>query len=254
MGGAPGSGPSIDTGRNSIEMQQFIRPIQSSVQQVADATGGRIVRHPINLPGELANIVQQAHGACVLGFSPQGAPDGQYHTIQVKLVEKQRGLTVRFRTGYLFARDPDSLKDRFEQAVWRSGDLSDIAVTASVTPINPAASAQTYQDSGIAAKVKIGIPLSDLGLQQRDDRWLDRVDIYFVQRDDAGIDKQVDGQTLGLRLTVSTYQSMLTAGVPFEHLVQLQPGMASLRVLVVDENSGRMGSVTIPAPALEATP
>jgi hypothetical protein len=254
MGGAPGSGPSIDTGRNSIEMQQFTRPIQAPVQQVADATGGRIVRHPTNLPGELASIVQQAHGACLLGFSPQGPPDGQYHTIQVKLVEKRRGLNLRFRTGYLFARDPDSLKDRFEQAVWRSRDVSDIAVTAGVSPINSAASAQTYQDPGGGAKVKVGILASDLGLQQRDDRWLDRVDIYFVQRDDAGIDKQVDGQTLGLRLTASTYQSMLTAGVPFEHVVQLQPGMASLRVLVVDENSGRMGSVTIPASSLEATP
>jgi VWFA-related protein len=253
-GGPPGSGPSIDTSRNSVEMQQFMRPIQEPVQQVADATGGRIVRHPINLPGELASIVQQAHGVCLLGFSPQGPPDGQYHTIQVKLVEKQRGVTLRFRTGYLFAKDPDSLKDRFEQAVWRPRDVSDIAVTAGVTPMNLAASAQTYQDPGGEAKVKIGIVATDLGLQQRDNRWLDRVDIYFVQRDDAGIEKRVDGQTLGLRLTASTYQSMLTAGVPFEQVVQLQPGMASLRVLVVDENSGRMGSVTIPAPALGATP
>ena len=253
-GGPPGSGPSIDTGRNSVEMQQFNRPIQAPVQEVADATGGRIVRHPTNLPGELASIVQQAHGACLLSYSPQGPPDGQYHAIQVKLVEKQRGLTLRYRTGYLFARDPDSLKDRFEQAVWRPKDVMDIAVTAGVTPMNSAGSAQTYQDPGSGSKVKIGILASDLGLQQRDDRWLDRVDVYFVQRDDLGIEKQVDGQTLGLRLTASSYQNMLTTGVPFEHVVQLKPGMASLRVLVVDENSGRMGSVTIPAPALGATP
>jgi hypothetical protein len=60
-------------------------------------------------------------------------------------------------------------------------------------------------------------------------------------------------EALGLRLKSSTYQNLLSAGVPFERFVQLRPGMASLRVLVVDENSDRMGSVTIPAPALTAT-
>jgi hypothetical protein len=64
----------------------------------------------------------------------------------------------------------------------------------------------------------------------------------------------VEGQTLGLRLKPSTYQELLSRGVPFESQVQMRPGMGSLRVLVVDENSGRMGSVTIPASALEATP
>ena len=52
----------------------------------------------------------------------------------------------------------------------------------------------------------------------------------------------------GLRLKPSTYQNLLSAGVPFEHAVEMKPGMAAVRVLVVDENSGRMGSVTIPVP------
>jgi len=60
----------------------------------------------------------------------------------------------------------------------------------------------------------------------------------------------VEGQTLGLQLKSSTYQGLLSEGVPFEHFVQLKPGMDSLRVLVVDENSGRMGSVTIPTVAM----
>jgi hypothetical protein len=50
----------------------------------------------------------------------------------------------------------------------------------------------------------------------------------------------------------STYQRLLPSGIPFEHLVHLQPETASLRIVVVDENSGRMGSVTIPASAIEA--
>jgi hypothetical protein len=64
----------------------------------------------------------------------------------------------------------------------------------------------------------------------------------------------VDGQTLGLRLKPATYQKLLPQGVPFEHAVAMKAGMASLRVLVVDENSGRMGSVTIPSAAMRAGP
>jgi len=41
-----------------------------------------------------------------------------------------------------------------------------------------------------------------------------------------------------------------STGIPCERVVHLKPDVASLRILVVDKNSGRMGSVTIPASAL----
>jgi VWFA-related protein len=225
-------------GRITAEMQQDIRPIQGPIRQVADATGGRVIRRAGDLAAELAGVVEDGHATYMVSFSPQGPADDQYHAITIKLTGKQHGLTLHYRTGYLFAREPATLKDRFQQAVWRPRDVSEVAVTAGVTPMNP------------GANVKINIVASDLGLQQQAGRWMDKLDIFFIQRDDAGIHAQVEGQTLGLRLKSSTYQSLLPIGVPFEHFVQLRPGMASLRVLVVDENSGLMGSVTIPATAL----
>jgi hypothetical protein len=81
---------------------------------------------------------------------------------------------------------------------------------------------------------------------------MDKLDIFFIRRDDAGVHAHVQGQTLGLQLKSSTYEKLMPAGIPFEHFVGTKPAMASLRVLVVDENSGRMGSVTIPASALGA--
>ena len=108
------------------------------------------------------------------------------------------------------------------------------AVAASVSQANP------------GANVKVNIAAGDLGLQQQAGRWMDKLDIFFIQRDDAGLHAHIEGQTLGLRLKSATYERLLPTAVPFAHFVGVKPGTASLRVLVVDENSGRMGSVTIP--------
>lgn len=238
LGGGAASSRNTGPGRISAEMSQDVHPVQGAIRQVADATGGRVIRRTGDLAAQMTGVVEDGHATYLLSFSPQGQADGQYHAITVKLAGKQHGLTLRYRTGYLFAKEADSLKERFQQAVWRPRDISEISVAADVTPIKP------------GAKVTLSILAGDLGLQQQAGRWMDKLDIFFIQRDDAGLHAQVEGQTLGLRLRSSTYQSLLTAGIPFEHFVQLKPGMATLRILVVDENSGHMGSVTIPAPAL----
>jgi hypothetical protein len=42
-----------------------------------------------------------------------------------------------------------------------------------------------------------------LDLQQQAGRWMDKLDIFFIQRDDAGLHARVEGQTLGLTAQVS---------------------------------------------------
>jgi VWFA-related protein len=227
----------VSPDRTPAEMNQIIRPLQEPIRQLAEFTGGRIIRHPANPAAELAGVVQDGHAAYLASFSPQGEPDGQYHAISAKVVSRG-GVILRYRTSYLFQKEPAALKDRFQQALWQPMDASEIAVTANSVAVNP------------GANLKIGISAADLGLNQQAGRWMDKLDIFFIQRDDAGLHPLIVGQTLALRLKFSTYQNLLQSGVPFEHFVQLQPGMASLRVVVVDENSGRIGSVTLPALAL----
>ena len=242
LGGGSGSGAggrNMQPGRVTAQMQQDIHPIQGPVREVAAATGGRVIRRSSDLAGELAGIVDDGHATYMLSFSPSGPADGQYHNISVKIAGR-RGVTLRYRTGYLFEKEPATLKERFQQAVWRPMDVNEIAVAADVAP-----------DSD-GANIKVNIAAADLGLQQQGDRWLDRLDIFFIQRDDEGRHAQVEGQTLGLRLKPSTYQRLMPTGIPFEHFVRIRQETASLRVLVVDENSGRMGSITIPAPAMKA--
>jgi VWFA-related protein len=238
-GGASAPPVSRDTspGRIDATMSQDLHPVQGPVRQVAAATGGRVIRRSGDFSAQLDAIVADGRATYMLSFSPQGPADGQYHAINIKLTGR-RGLTLSYRTGYLFAREPSSLRERFQAAVWRPADVSEIAVSASVVP-----------ETG-GANVKINIAAADLGMQQQAGRWMDRLDIFFIQRDDAGLRARVEGQTLGLRLKSATFEKLMPTGVPFEHFVGTKPGLASLRVLVVDENSGHMGSVTIPASAM----
>ncbi len=236
---APPNGRNMQPGRIIAQMNQDLHPIQEPIREVAAATGGRTIRRSGDLAAALTSIVDDGRATYILSFTPQGPADDQYHSLTVKPV--RHGLTLRYRTGYLFAREPATLKERFQQAVWKPTDMSEIAVTADVDAF------------GGGASVKVNIAASDLSLQQQADRWMDKLDIFFIQRDDTGLHANLEGQTLGLRLKPSTYQTLLAKGVPFEHSIQKRPGMSSLRVLVVDENSGRMGSVTVPALAMEST-
>jgi hypothetical protein len=218
-------------------MLQDMRPIQGPIRQVADATGGRIIRRSGDLAADLGSIVEDGHATYQVGFYPDTPADGQYHTVLLKLVDK-KGLTVRGRSGYLYAQEPTTLKERFRQAIWQPADAAEIRLTATVDkePASPS--------------VKINMAETDLALELRGGRWMDKLDIFFVQRDDDGLHAELEGQTLGLRLTQATYDKLVTGGVPFEYAVTLKPGTGSLRVLVVDEKSGRMGSVTLPGTAL----
>jgi VWFA-related protein len=234
-----GSMPVDSTGgRNKAEMLQDTHPIQGPVRQVAEATGGRTIRRSGDLAGALSEIVEDGHAIYQLSFAPNQPADDKYHAITVKLSGKLHGLTLHYRTGYLYTKEPVTLKERFQQAVWQPADANELTVTTEVHRVEQ------------GANMKIVIAARDLDLEKQADRWMDRLDVFFIQRDDAGIRAQVEQQTLGLRLKGPTYKQVLSTGIPYEHAVQLKRGIASLRIVVVDKNSGRMGSVTIPVSAI----
>ena len=233
------TGRDITPGRNTAQMQTDMRTIQQPIQQIADATGGRTIRRASDQVANLSAIVDEGQALYSIGFSPDGPADNRYHTITVKLTDK-RNVALRYRSGYFFAKEPATIKERFQQAVWQPTDMSEISLTANATP-------------GIdGATIKLTISATDLALEQREDRWLGHLDILFIQRDQTGLHGQVDGQSLDLRLTSDTHRDVMSTGIPITHLVELRPGTASLRVLVIDSGDARIGSLTIPAASLDS--
>src|SRR5262249_37010974 len=124
---------------------------------------------------------------------------------------------------------------RFRQAVWQPADLNEIAITASALPAIG------------GSAFKLNIAAKDLALQLKNGRWDDKVDVFAVQQSGDGRQAQISERQLGLSLMPGTFQEMMQSGVPFDQFVEKKADTASIRMIVVDEGSGRMGSVTLPA-------
>jgi VWFA-related protein len=234
----PAQGGGQAPGRIAAEMQQDIHPIQGAIQEMAEATGGRVFRRSGNIAENLNTVVADGRATYLLGFSPDTPADDKLHRLTLKLPGR-RGVSLRYRTGYLYAREPAGLKERFKQAIWQALDLTEIAISA-----KPAAASE-------GATVKLNIDANDVALRQQGENWMDKLDIFLVQRDDEGSHARVTGQTLRLALKPATHERLLRDGIPFDQFIEKAHGSGSVRIIVVDENSGRMGSVTVPALALQ---
>jgi VWFA-related protein len=226
-------------GRLFASMQQDMHPISGVFREVADATGGRVFRRSSNLIGELNDVVADGHATYLLGFSPAQPADGKYHLLTVKLFG-HRDATIRFRSGYQYDKEPSTLKERFAQTIWQPVDASEIAVSTKLVA----------DASGSALRVTVAG--SDLDLAQQNAIWSGKLDIFLVERDQEALRAKVTGLTVGLRLKPVTYQRAMKEGLTFDERLEAKQINGSLRVIVIDVNSGRIGSVTVPSTALIA--
>ena len=229
--GAPG-------GRNLAAMEQDVHAIQGPIREMADATGGRALRRSSDMVSALNHIVEDGRATYLLSFVPDTVADNKYHPITLKLATR-RGVTLRYRTGYLASTEPSSFQERFQQALWHPVDLDGIVMRA------------IPSTTGDALTVKLQIAADDLALEQQDGRWVEELDLFFAQRDNQGRSAHLTGQAIALALTPGTYQKVKTEGFPFNQTLNSAPDMGSIRVLVVDENSGRIGSITLPASSIQ---
>ncbi len=243
LNSAPGGQPrNTSPGRVTATMQQEMHTIQTPVRELAESTGGRAVNKGGDLKAVLDGIDQESTALYEIGFDPDTPADGKYHTLQVK-IPSRKDVKLRYRSGYLYNEESGNTKERFQEAVWNPSDLTGLALTAEAEPATDSASGP--------GTVKLRIAFPGLALEQKNGRWADNLYIFVAQRDDAAQKAEVSGDTLRLSLKQATYDTGMPAGIPYRHPVDLQSKLGSVRIIVVDGNSGKMGSVTMPSSALK---
>jgi len=241
LGGGAAAARDNTPGRAAAQMQQDAHAIQGPVRQLAESTGGRAINRGSDLKIALDSIDQDSTGLYELGFDPDTPADGKFHSLQVR-VPSRKNVVLRYRSGYLYTEETAGTQQRLQQAVWSPQDATGIALTAEAVTAGDSASGSS------AVKLHIGFP--GLALEQKDGRWADNLYIFVAQRDDAAQKAEVSGDTLRLLLKQATYETGMPAGIPYKRDVEVKSKLGSVRIIVVDGNSGKMGSVTLPSSAL----
>jgi len=229
-----GNATPLAGGRAMAEMRQNLHPVHSAIQQMAQATGGRSFNQSDNVAASLKSATEDGNAIYLLTFAPDTQPDDRYHALTVS-VPTRRGITLRYRTGYLYSKEPSTLRDRFKQVIWQPLDATEIAISA------------RRVSASAGAAIALDISASDVALAQHGNRWKGKLDIFLVQRDVTGMRAEVREQTLVLDLTPGTYQKVKRDGIPFDQYIDNKQDSGTARIIVVDESSGRIGSITLPA-------
>jgi len=214
---------------------------QGTMDELASRTGGRAYYNTNDLKKAIADAVDDSRVVYTLGFYPtEERFDGKFHKLEVKVVDRS-GLTLRYRKGYVDTPEPavDSAAAQTEirDAVWSPLDSTGVGVTvaAKTDPANPT-----------VINMAIQVEPKNISLAPQGDRWVGRLDILVIQKNDRGQDFNGLEDTVKLNLTRENYDKVTKGGFVLRKTVNMAPQARMVKVIVRDAPSGAIGSLTIP--------
>ncbi len=219
--------------------------------RLAPITGGRIIRGRNDIAQQIAQAVDLGHSFYTIGYTPLSDSETASKFRRIRVDCKRAGLTLRTRDGYFPESDRQKISASKESI---SYDLT--AAAASSVPLNglkvavqPASSA----DAGAAPPLSFAVHVSvaDLTWQPEEDGSSEAsVAILAVYLDPHG--KQL-GHTLHAmvahaRAGANLHDAAKNADFAFSVDAAPKAGKAAtLRFVVRDAATGRMGSTDLPA-------
>ena len=220
----PGQGIMID----SIEISN----LQSTLQMMAEKTGGMAVINSNSAMPMLERIAQDFNTYYSLGYSPPHFGDGRYHKVEVK-VKGKKGLVVRHREGY---------RDKTAETRMSDGTLAALKFPFEENPLDielEFGPATQRQDGYYLQEVNVRIPIGKLALVPRDKSQEARVRLFLAAMDGDGDTSEVQQQVVPI--SVPEVEVATAVGKHYVYSVSLlmRPGQHKVGIGVRDDMSGQ---------------
>ncbi len=211
------------------------------LRTLANATGGVSSINTNNFRDGLEKILKRSEGYYMLGYSPSEKFDAKFHKISIKV--RREGARVYSRDGY-YARE--------DAARSTGGTKEDLVVKAALSPL-------VKTELGVATLVqhtfldtnKAGLdihlfvdPKTLHFTQSADGRYRDSFDVAGFVFDQMGKVRGGFSETVNSNLSPEEYKRALATGLSDSAHTELPPGYFQLRVVVRENETGRVGTTS----------
>jgi VWFA-related protein len=209
--------------------------------ELADRTGGRAAFNTNDLARAIRRAVDDGRVTYTLGYYPTDErQDGKFRDIKVTV--DRPGVDVRARKGYFALRPADhsaAVRDReIRAAVWSPLEATELPFNARVDLLT---------DPADTVNVFIQVKAGAVAFTREGDRWKATIEAVFVESGEKGNPLgQSQLETLPLSLTEDRFRQASQQGLVFQHRVHHDAAAKVLRIIVRDEASGAIGSITVP--------
>jgi hypothetical protein len=220
----------------------FLRQdLRDTFRLLADKTGGKAFYGTNDVAGAIGSAFEDGRYTYTLGFYPDhGKWDGKFRDISIHLAVQ--GAYLRYRRGY-FALPEKSEREKvvnadLHDAAISALDASDLGITVFCKTLPPA--------SAHVLQLRLGVNLKQLLLHENEDHVAGGLDLVFLQKDANGKILAAEKQHVDVKFTQQEFESLSKSGLVLQRRLTIDPRSTEIRVLMRDEGSGSVGSVTVP--------
>jgi VWFA-related protein len=222
---------------------------QDAMNSMAERTGGRAYYNMNDLGNAIRRAIDDSRVTYLLGYYPAHREwNGEFR--EIKVSSKRPGVHLRFRRGY-YAVPEQPLDDTqrrtlLQQYSWSPLEASAMGLTVGIER-NRSAGADTV-------KLIIQADAREVEFDQDGTNWLGTLDLYFLEKAADGKPLNDDFRTLNMKINEERRQIILRQGLVIVRNLEVAAGAAQIRVLVRDNRTGKIGSVTVPLTGEETKP
>lgn len=204
--------------RGSGMIKETSRVKNEALKLMADDTGGIPILNVNDISPKLVRIGNDLQFYYSLGYKSLQHEEGQYHTIDVKLVGVEEKYDVRVRRGYLRVSKEDRIKDSLSSRLFIHRNENPMDIRMQVLPVESLSTSKR-----LSLKIKLLIPIKNLTLYSEGDVYVGKIKAYIVLKDSQNRLSPCHELVEDVKIPASDYEIALKSSYPYIAEMYVEP-------------------------------